>query len=107
MSDELHILRHSLGLKDDCAGREYRNYYAVEPDDPECLALVAKGDMERSACEIPGGLVYYRVTAQGRRRAYEGVVLPTQTRSQKRYKQFLEADSGMTFKQWLTTRSEK
>ncbi len=70
--DELDALQHSLGITTSRSGTEYRNYYAAEADDPLCLTLVSKGDM-RIGRTIPGGLVYYHVTEQGKARARKAV----------------------------------
>lgn len=68
-NEELLVLRHALGLKDDGNGKSYRNYYAAEPNDPVCKALAVKGDMERRPVHAWGDLLYYRVTEQGVKRA--------------------------------------
>lgn len=69
----LHILRHSLGLDEEGHGHEYRNYFATAPD-----------------CDEHGDVA-----------ALCGVVCPELTRSQRRYQRFLDADSGMSFGEWL------
>ncbi len=103
MSDELHYLRHALGLADDGSGKEYRNYYASEPDDEVCLALVAKGEM-RTSCLIPGGLQYFQVTEAGKARARDLSDQPPKpklTRSQKRYQEYLSADVNESFSEYI------
>ena len=68
MTDEqMHVLRHSLGLTR--TAKEYRNYYAAEPGDEACNALVDAGMMRRGN-DIPGGLTYFIVTEEGRKIAY-------------------------------------
>ncbi len=45
---QLHILRHSLGLDDKGKGRRYRNHFVTGPgstDWDDCNALVAEGLM--------------------------------------------------------------
>ena len=47
---QLQILRHSLGLRDDGKGREYRNHFVTgegSDDYPSCVALVDAGLMTR------------------------------------------------------------
>ena len=66
----LSILRYSLGLDDAWHGREYRNYYAVNPDckaDKTCQALCSKGLMRDVGCGMPmrGGTHCYALTAEG------------------------------------------
>ncbi len=101
MSDHLRILRHSLGFNENGSGREYRNYYAADPSDPDCKALVESGDMRRSH-EIPGGLIYYRVTDQGRSRVLKTLPIPAKmTPAQRRYRRYIDADCGMKFGEWL------
>lgn len=100
MKHHLHILRHALGIGDDGHGREYRNYYAAEPNDIGCNALVCQGHMSIGK-SIPGGLTYFHVTQEGRRRAFRDVERVALTRSQMRYRRFLDADSGMKFREWL------
>lgn len=67
-TDEIDVLRHSLGTSTSRSGAEYRNYYAGEPDDATCLALVAKGDM-RIGRRYLDGLILFHVTEQGKTRA--------------------------------------
>lgn len=101
MSNQLHILRHSLGFKDDGSGREYRNYYAADPGDEDLNALVASGDM-KVGHSIPGGLIYYRVTNQGRARVLKTLPTPIEmTRSERRYRRYIDSDCGLTFSEWL------
>jgi len=61
------MLRHALGLNRKM--ESYRNYYAAEYDDPDCLGLVKKGMMKKGA-RMPddlGGLQYFTVTNFGAR----------------------------------------
>lgn len=68
LDDELmRVLKHSLGLTR--AASEYRNYYAAEPDDAQCNKLIELGYMHRGIA-IPGGLIYFHVTEEGRKRVY-------------------------------------
>ena len=65
--EQHHMMRHALGLTR--VSKEYRNYYAAEPDDKNCNALVEAGYMQRGNA-IPGGLVYFFVTEAGRKVIY-------------------------------------
>lgn len=101
MKDRVHILRHALGIGDDGYGLAYRNFYAAEPNDLDCNALVASGDMYDGPMINDGGLKYFYVTRQGCKRAFRGIERVKLTPSQKRYQRFLAADSGMSFIEWL------
>ncbi len=98
---ELHCLRHALGLDDNGNGREYRNYYATDPGDKTIFALEKLGDMEAyTTMDTSSGLVYYRVTDKGKARV-KACRPPPLSRSKKRYRMFLETDSGLSFLEWL------
>ena len=71
--EQKEIMRHALGLtrKDSPYMDGYRNYYAAEPDDKNCLVLVSKGMMQKGK-EIQGGLQYFHVTNFGKEIASKG-----------------------------------
>jgi hypothetical protein len=56
---------HALGRPLDPMAETYRDYYALPPDDPLVGPMLASGHW-RQAQAIPGGLVYLRVTTEGR-----------------------------------------
>lgn len=108
MRDEkLHILQHSLGLDDYGQGREYRNHYCAGPghDSWNLLReLVAEGLMvdRGSRGELTGGDNLFMVTEAGRSHVRDHSPAPPKlTRSQQRYRRFLDADCGLTFREWL------
>ncbi len=101
-TNQLHILRHSLGLDQNGHGREYRNYYCTGPDCDgykELVTLAEIGLVELG--RIDGNNHFYFLTEAGKTEARKGVVYPKLTRSQKRYQDFRDADGGMKFKEWL------
>lgn len=107
----LGILQHSLGLDQHGHGHAYRNHYVVGPGDAgheECLALVAAGLMKRRAGgELTGGDDLFTVTEAGRAFvAQHSPPPPRMTRGQERYQRFLNADSGLSFGEWLKTQSK-
>lgn len=66
---QLGILRHALGLRDDGSGRPYRNHFVTGPGSTDfdgCEALVASGAMrKRAGSPLSGGDPIYTVTAEG------------------------------------------
>ncbi len=112
MGSQLHILQHSLGLDQYGGGTQYRNHFVTGPgskDFANCRALVAGGLMtERAGNELSGGDSIFCVTPKG----IDFVALnsparpPEQklTRSQKRYRAWLNADCGLSFAEWLGAR---
>lgn len=118
-AEQLHILQHSLGcdkygcgeLRDDegdgCFGY-YRNRYVSDPA-PDLVALVAAGLMrDRGAYEIAGGMHCYSVTDEGvAAMKRESPKPPNVSASRRRYIQFLDADLGCTFGEYLKNRRYK
>lgn len=101
---DVHILQHSLGLDRYGRGKSYRNHYCAGGDDIAiCRDMVARGLMaENRASELTGGSPLFTVTEAGRAYILEHRIDPPKlTRSQKRYRAFLDADCGMTFREWL------
>lgn len=107
----LHILQHALGLDDygmtrageRCPDETYRNFYAADDND-DLLALVEAGLMVRHAPRDGGVCDYpvFVVTAAGRAHVREHSPRPPRrTRSQRRYAAFLDADTGLSFGEWL------
>jgi hypothetical protein len=66
---QLHIIRHSLGLRDDGTGRQYRNHFVTGPgsdDYADCCALVEAGYMRnRGSSVLTGGDPLFTVTEAG------------------------------------------
>jgi hypothetical protein len=104
----LQILQHSIGA--DKHGRIVRgggrNHFVTgdgSRDHPLCMALVAAGLMtRRSGSAISGGDDIFHVTDEGKRYVAEQSPPPPKlTRSQRRYQEFLDSDSGYSFGDWL------
>ena len=100
-TEQLGILQHSLGVDQYGRGRQFRNHFVGGAE--ECRPLVALGYMtEHSASELTGGDPWFRVTESGKSAMLaESPKPPKLSRSQKRYRRFLDADSGLTFIEWL------
>lgn len=108
---QLEILQHALGLdqygqdssRRSGPGAGHRNHFcAGASDEPDCRALVALGFMQEhlKTASFP----YYNcsVTDAGRKAIREHSPAPPKlTRSQKRYRAFLDADTGFDFKDFL------
>lgn len=109
---QLHILQHSLGLDQYGQGDAYRNHYVAGPDCDgyeECRALVDVGMMEeRRASDLTGGMPCFIVTTEGidyvRRKSERA---PKLSRGQRRYREWLRADSGLSFGEWLRQQSRR
>jgi hypothetical protein len=105
---DLHILQHALGLDDYGVGRAYRNHYVTNEESDSfalCQAHVEAGRMERHGpSEMYGGGTSYCfvVTETGRQYVAERSQKPPRlTRSQRRYRAYLQADCGLSFGEWL------
>lgn len=106
---ELDILQHSIGADKYGRGRVDRNHFctgAGGTDHPVCMSLVAKGFMWRQAdVKMYGGADLFRVTLEGIAAVIKHSPTPPPepklTRSQKRYRDFLNYDSGLTFWEYL------
>lgn len=106
----LDIMQHALGL-DEYGRREKngtdRNRYVTDAGVPEIDAMVAAGLMgDLGAVKFTGGMHCYYVTDAGRAYVREHSPAPPKlTRSQRRYEQWLDADCGMRFGDWLKMRA--
>lgn len=106
--EQLQILQHSLGCdqygrsKDVGHGEYNRNHFcAGAADEPTCRELVALGYMETFERSY---LPYYNctVTEAGKQAMRDNSPNPPAlTRSQQRYRKFLDHDSGLRFGEWL------
>lgn len=101
--EELHILQHSLGVDKYGLGRMYRNdFCACGDNEIVCRALVAKGYMKQHLTTEMFPYFNCSVTESGKQAMLnESPKPPKLTTSQKRYREFLSADSGMPFIEWL------
>lgn len=116
-NESLHILQHALGLDDygrdsrghvpADVGATYRNYYALGPDCDGwdlCMAHVEAGRMTKHDRNKnwTGGMSCFCVTDAGLAFIREHSPRPPkQTRAQKRYEAYLDADSALSFGEWL------
>ena len=105
---QLEILQHSLGVdKYGITPKGFtpftRNHFcAGDKDEEDCRELIALGFMKQH--ETTEWLPYFNcsVTDAGiAAMKAESPAPPKLTRSQIRYREFLDADCGMTFKEWL------
>lgn len=106
MEEKLHILQHSLGLDEYGQGEQYRNHFVTgegSNDFPLCRELVAEGlMMERVGGVLSGGDSVFYVTPEGIDYvAHNSPQRPKLTRGQKRYREWLNAESGLTFAEWI------
>lgn len=113
--NQLHILRHSLGCdqygqtdyrgdsdRDECFGAYHRNRYVSDPDlDLETLVLLGYLE-DRGAIQVYGDMHYYVVTKEGLTAMKEQSSKPPKlTRAQRRYRDWQDADCGLSFGEWL------
>ncbi len=107
---QLHVLQHSMGLDEYGRGSKYRNRYVCDPQ-PLLESLVALGFMyDNGALQIADGMHVYCVTPAGEdaieRESPKAPKAPKVSRSRQRYLDFLSADTGETFIEWLRRRKE-
>jgi hypothetical protein len=106
VSTLLHILQHALGRDQYGKGSDYRNHFCAREGSADfnlCREAVAQGLMrEFRPSQISGGDHIFVVTDAGK--AYIAENSPSEprlTRGQRRYRRFLQADSGLAFGEWL------
>lgn len=103
----LEILQHALGLDEFGRGPEYRNRFVTGgsgPDHEACARLVEEGLMVcvPVASQLAGGGTLFCATDAGRRYVREhSPAAPKLTRSQRRYERYLDADSDLSFGEWI------
>lgn len=117
----LKILQHALGrdqygetLSRSEGGADYRNHFVTGEgcaDLELCRAAVAQGLMkEFPPTALSGGGNIFVVTEAGKAFIKENSPKrppePKLTRSQKRYRDFLRADCGLSFREWLGIRNK-
>lgn len=99
---QLGILQHALGVDKYGQGAQYRNHFCAGGSDEDiCRELVALGYMKTF---VRSYLPYYNCTVTDEGKAAMLAQSPRQprlTRGQRRYREFLNADSGVSFKEWL------
>ena len=99
---QLEILQHALGVDEYGQGDQYRNHFcATGEDETICRELVALGYMRQfHAKHLP----YFNcaVTDAGKQAMRDASPKPPKlTRSQKRYRDYLAADLGCSFFEYL------
>jgi hypothetical protein len=102
---QLEILQHSLGVDKYGQGEIYRNHFCAGGKDEEtCRELVALGFMWEWHKSYQEMFPYYNcsVTEAGKAAMLaESPKPPKLSRSQKRYREFLNADLGISFREYL------
>ena len=102
---QLEILQHALGVDEYGQGKMYRNHFcAGAADEDTCRELVSLGYMRTFTRSY---LPYYNCTVTEAGKAAMVACSPKPpklTRSQQRYRQFLDADTGESFREWLGRR---
>lgn len=113
-SEQLHIIQHSLGCDQYGRGTRYRNHYCAStgPGSNEAVlvSLVEAGLMKehRSPSFVPSDMRTFSVTPAGiEAMERESPKPPKVSRSKQRYADFLRADSGLTFIEWLRSRASE
>jgi len=106
---QLEILQHALGLDKFGQGEMYRNAFCAGPDDePICRELIAMGLMQQHATTEWMPYFNCSVTPAGKAAVKrESPTPPKLSRGAITYRQFLKADSGMKFGEWLKTRQPR
>lgn len=107
--EQLQILQHALGVDEYGQGPMYRNYFcAGGHDEVLCRELVELGFMQQH--RTTEMLPYFNcsVTKTGKAAMLaESPKPPKLTRSQKRYRAFLDADLDITFREYLDLEREE
>lgn len=101
--EQLHILQHTLGADEYGIRRGDRNYFcAGVRDEVICRELVALGYMQQHRTTDVYPYFNCSVTDAGKAAmTAESPKPPKLTRSQIRYRRFLQADTGTSFREWL------
>lgn len=110
MGEDLHILQHSLGVDQYGQGDQYRNRFITgegSTDYPFCMDLVRRGLMvRRDGNPLTGGDDLFTVTDEGKRwMAENSPAAPKLTAGQKRYRDYLNYDGGMSFIEYCRMKS--
>ncbi len=109
---QLQILQHALGVDRYGQGKRYRSHFCTGPECnnwDDCQALVAADLMqEHKSSQLSGGNSIFTVTGSGvLAMITESPAPPKLTRSQKRYQEWLDADNGMTFCEFIKAYRER
>jgi hypothetical protein len=103
---QLHIVQHAVGVDQYGQGPQYRNHFVTGPscdNYADCRLLVEAGLMSvRPKTALTGGDDCFQVTRAGlEQMKLQSPKPPRLSRSQARYRQYLRADCGLSFGQWL------
>lgn len=106
---QLQILQHSLGVNQYGQGERYRNRFITGEgsiDHPDCMALVNAGLMAkgRPSCLTGGDDLFFVLEAGIQHVLTHSPKPPPKTRAQQRYQDYLNADSDMSFGDWMKSR---
>jgi hypothetical protein len=105
---QLEILQHAFGVDRYGQGEFYRNNFCAGGEDVvECKELVKMGFMASFEREW---LPYFNctVTEAGKKAMIkESPEAPLLTKGQRRYREFLKADTGRSFGEWLRDQAVK
>ena len=105
--EELHVLRHSLGLDMHGRGRQYRNHYCTGEGStcwPTIQTLITKGLMVAGHTQSSGNN-FFHVTREGKRMAVLGVKPLKIPKARRRYHKWCEVAEvcpDLTFREFLT-----
>jgi len=102
----LSVLQHALGVDEHGRGQQYRSHFVTGAgcdDHAFCMEAVAGALMvRRDPSALTGDDDLFLVTPAGRKHVAEfSPPPPKRTRSQQRYASYLEADSSLSFGEWL------
>ena len=109
MDSRLHILQHSLGLDQYGRGSQYRNHFATGPGGDDfvlCVELAEMGLMKDCGTRsFTGDMHCFVVTREGKnfvsQNSPKPPPVPKPTASQKRYRDYMDSDCGLTFAEWI------
>lgn len=108
--EKLQVLQHALGQDEFGQGGGFRNHFVTGPgarDYEVCTALVAEGLMDRRpGSALTGGADLFMVTDAGKKYCRASSPQPPNlTRSERRYREWLAADNGLSFREWIVSHS--
>lgn len=100
---QLQILQHALGVDQYGRGKQYRDHFAAGGEDVHtCTELISLGYIRQVATTAVFQDFNCRVTEEGKAAMLrESPKPPKLTRSQQRYRKFLDEDCGESFRTWL------
>jgi hypothetical protein len=109
---QLHIIQHSLGCDQFGRGSMYRNRFITDADSDdgrECSQLVEMGLMGRKPLggDWCGDSLFWVTESGVEAMKSASPSPPKRTAAQRRYDEYLSADSGLSFIEWLKTRKNR